>query len=72
METMNQVIQEDVTATMITTDSQVTCVLAVCAILSPNTEWKHSVPLHLIKYKVQGISHTSTGLSLPSTLPLCG
>lgn len=80
---MSQVIQEDVTATMITTDIQVTCALAACAILSPlrsrNTDWKRSVRLHLIKYKVKGISHASkrpfTPLHSPSLwlrLKMCG
>lgn len=47
LDTMSQVTQEAVTATMITADIHVTCALAVCAILSPlrsrNTDWKRSV-----------------------------
>lgn len=80
---MSQVTHEAVTATMIIADIQVTCALAACAILSPlrsrNTDWKHSVHLHLIKYKVKGISHASkrpfTPLHSPSLwlrLQLCG
>lgn len=77
LDTMSQVTHETVTATMITADIQVTCALVSCAILSlPSaaaTQTGSAACVYIwTNTKLRGSPTHPSGLSLPSTLPLCG